>query len=37
MHSSSHLVDLLGAVQRLAGVALLGLFGFVLGNRIRSS
>jgi hypothetical protein len=37
MDSSSHLVDLLTTAQRPAGVTLLGLFGFVLGNRIRSS
>jgi hypothetical protein len=34
---SGHIVDLVGVTQRLAAVALLGLFGFVLGNEIRSS
>jgi hypothetical protein len=30
-------VELAGAVQTLVGIVLLGLLGFVLGNRIRSS
>ena len=30
-------VELLGSLQTLIGVALLGLFGFVLGNKIRNS
>lgn len=35
--SSNALVDWVRVVQTLAGVALLGLFGFVLGNKIRNS
>lgn len=37
LSASSHLVDFVGGVQRVLGVALLGLFGFVLGNKLRSS
>jgi len=33
----SHIVELITALQRMAGIALFGLFGFVLANRIRSS
>jgi uncharacterized protein YjbI with pentapeptide repeats len=35
--SANHLVDWVRVVQTLTGVAFLGLFGFVLGNRIRNS
>jgi hypothetical protein len=34
---SSHVVDVVGVLQTLAGIALTGLFGFVLANKLRSS
>jgi hypothetical protein len=35
--SATEVVDWIRVLQTLAGVALLGLFGFVLGNKIRSA
>ncbi len=37
LSSSNSLVDWVRVVQTLAGVTLLGLFGFILGNKIRNS
>jgi hypothetical protein len=37
LSANNHLVDVVGGIQRVLGIALLGLFGFVLGNRLRSS
>jgi hypothetical protein len=37
MHSANRIVDLVGAGQVFLGVALLGLFGFTLANRLRNA
>jgi hypothetical protein len=37
IHASSRAVEAIGLVQSIMGIALLGLFGFVLGNKIRRS
>jgi hypothetical protein len=37
LRPANRLVSWIGLVQTFVGVALLGLFGFVLGNKIRSS
>jgi uncharacterized protein YjbI with pentapeptide repeats len=37
LSSTSHVVEWVRALQTLAGVAALGLFGFVVGNKIRNS
>lgn len=37
LSSSSHVVEWVRVVQTLLGVAALGLLGFVLGNKLRSS
>jgi uncharacterized protein YjbI with pentapeptide repeats len=37
LQPATRLVELAGSLQTLIGIALLGLFGFVLGNKIRNS
>jgi hypothetical protein len=37
LSATSHFVEWVRVVQTLAGVAVLGLFGFVVGNKIRNS
>jgi uncharacterized protein YjbI with pentapeptide repeats len=37
LKAGTHLVDWVRVVQTLMGVTLLGLFGFVLGNKIRNA
>jgi hypothetical protein len=37
LNAAVRLVSWIGVVQTFLGVALLGLFGFVLGNKIRNS
>lgn len=37
LHPATRGVELLGGLQTLSGIGLIGLFGFVLGNKIRNS
>jgi len=37
LEPASRVVEVFGAVEVMIGIILVGLFGFVLGNRLRSS